>query len=669
MKSVLCKLFLTMNTILIVLPVIYNQSDVQFYNNSEGFKKEDITKKLNKNLKECLINSDPLIFINKTEDFSLNGFTGNGTKINPFILANITLTSNSDHIVIYNTSSYFILDNITLDGIDRRSYGIFLYNVDNGEIRNSKIMNLSFGLYMQYSSNIILIDSEVFNNDQNGIDCTSSSYISFTNNTIYKNNKGISLIKMWVTNISECRIYDNLEEGAYSQILCYYFNYFRNSIYNNGKYGIYCGSSLDISNIEGNIIYNNGYDGIRIHHQSDNNKVFNNSIFNNKGNGILLTATSRENIIENNYIAFNNNSGARISDGGESYANRFVNNTFIGNNNSGINIESYSCSNVIIWNTFIGNEDYLSKETLAIDNGLGNTYAFNYWENHNKTDQNYDGVLDEVYYISGNANSTDEYPINQNKTMNSNFLTNLSFINPLNAFYDIMWLSYGDYHSISNEIPILYTGSISSQREKTYYSIYISDADVEVWQPIIINTTRTISFMNLDNVISGEYTLKVEARSESGLSKIHVTKPFWLWNGSAILSKPVIKTPYNNKTFSTNEIIEISWYENHYQGIGQLPVYYSLYITNSTDKQARLDECELIISKTTELQYNLSLSNMEEGTYQLILVTESGGYTLANSPYLIIEIIKSRKTEFSSYLVLLFALLILKGTKKFKKFN
>ena len=673
LKEIYVRLFILVNILLIIFPVIQYSTNIQVFNYSNDIFSEDISHNKNKLSYDEINKSNSLIFINKEEDFSVNGFSGDGTEINPFLLANLVLTNDSFHICIFNTTNFFVIDNVSLNGISKENNGIYLHNVQNGLIINSAIKNFYFGICTYKTSNIKIKNCVIFDNINIGIYTDSSNENNYENNTLYNNKHGFSFSFAFGINISNCLMYNNSRHGIHCLFFCALNRFTDNIIYYNGGCGFFADTSVDYNFIINNTVFSNSYDGIHIRYQSDLNIVTNNTIFTNNKSGIRLASTSRANIIDSNIISNNNETGIKIDVEcyfAESHTNKIINNTIIGNTIYAIDIEKYSYSNLIIWNYIQGNEEYYENETLVLDNGLVNTYAFNYWHNHNDIDQDNDGVIDKPHNIHGNASSVDNYPTNEKKLVKRNFLTEIAFFNPSNGVFDIFWFDKNDYRNRDNEIPILWQNSISSQKEETYYSLYLSNDNGYNWKTIVTDIPWLNYFWNLDNISSGEYIIKIEAKCESGLHQVQISKPFWIWNGIATLTKPEIILPTtNNTTFNSNEIIELSWNTVYNRIDHNSQTKYSIYITDKDNSQIKLDECTLIVSNLSKNSYNLSLSNFKSGVYQIIILAECGDLSITNSPYLIIEIIKSRKNEFSSYLVLLFSLFILKRTKKLKKCN
>ncbi len=128
---------------------------------------------------------DPIVINNNSEfDFiaTSEGWTGNGSQENPYIIENYEITPpyNGAGIYIGNTTKYFIIRNCYIHSVysDR---GIYLRNVYYGTLYNNTLQHLSYGIHLEnsYSNRII----------QNFVDgCQYGVYISFSFNNIFYNN-------------------------------------------------------------------------------------------------------------------------------------------------------------------------------------------------------------------------------------------------------------------------------------------------------------------------------------------------------------------------------------------------------------------------------------------------------------------------------------------------
>jgi len=85
------------------------------------------------------------------------------------------------------------------------------------------------------------------------------------------------------------------------------------------------------------------------------------------------------------------------------------NNTLSYNQGFGIFLDRNSENNTIIWNNFLGN--YPMGFSQASDQGNNNVFAHNYWDDHDTTDLNGDGLADVSYVIEGAASNQDLSPL------------------------------------------------------------------------------------------------------------------------------------------------------------------------------------------------------------------------------------------------------------------
>jgi nitrous oxidase accessory protein NosD len=67
-----------------------------------------------------------------------------------------------------------------------------------------------------------------------------------------------------------------------------------------------------------------------------------------------------------------------------------------------------SQTNTILRNVFINNNE---GSTQALDDGLNNIFAFNYWSDWTTPDINKDFIVDQAYVIDGSANNQDANPL------------------------------------------------------------------------------------------------------------------------------------------------------------------------------------------------------------------------------------------------------------------
>ncbi|MEW6069036.1 MAG: right-handed parallel beta-helix repeat-containing protein [Candidatus Thermoplasmatota archaeon] len=182
------------------------------------------------------------IYIHGNNNFtSANGVTsGSGTQAEPYIIENWDISASSAHgIEIRNTNVYFIIRNCVIyDGKSTGKYGIYFYNVTDGKIENVTSYNNCVGVYLSFSSNNTISESQIHNNSWHGIYLYVSSNNTISASQIHNNSwHSICLDHSSNNNISESQIYNN-SYGIYliqsSNTEIHY-----NNIYNNTDYGVY----------------------------------------------------------------------------------------------------------------------------------------------------------------------------------------------------------------------------------------------------------------------------------------------------------------------------------------------------------------------------------------------------------------------------------------------
>ncbi len=189
-----------------------------------------------------------VIRINSDAEFAYlatqNGWTGNGTVNNPYIISGYTIdarvsSGNSDGIYIGNTTVYFVIENNTISNASQNDWengypynygdGIMLYNVTHGIIKNNVLTNnTDYGIAVYNSANVT-VENNILNND--------SFEISYSDNIKLVNNSGHGM-------------------GFYG-VFMYYSNnvmLYDNSLKSDFGYGSYF---IDISYSKNSTLYNN----------------------------------------------------------------------------------------------------------------------------------------------------------------------------------------------------------------------------------------------------------------------------------------------------------------------------------------------------------------------------------------------------------------------------
>jgi len=276
---------------------------------------------------------------------------GSGTKMDPYLIANLTIDGMGTNscISIKDSNVFFIIENCTLhnSGIQLDRGGIYLDHCNNGKIINNTFFNTFAGVHLIQSNNNYVSENNCSVNGRYGIRLQSSSNNTFLENDCSSND--------WVGIHVKTSNVDNI--------------FIRNNCSASGLYGIESDSSSNNTYLE-NDCSSNGKHGINIFSSSDYNTISNNTCNLNGENGIRLSSADFNYISENNcsintyhgiYLYFSknneillNNCSANISHGIllslNSNNNTVFRNIFNLNGKDGINIQENSNYNIISGN-------------------------------------------------------------------------------------------------------------------------------------------------------------------------------------------------------------------------------------------------------------------------------------------------------------------------------
>jgi parallel beta-helix repeat protein len=399
--------------------------------------------------------SDDPISIMSNGDFAGYASGGNGLPGNPWIIEDYVLSYALGEIIdIEGTTDYFVIENCTLDGVAEQFESIFLYNVQNGEIRNCTMKNNRHCIFVSYNSqNIIIHDNNVFASDQSGIRINESEYITIANNTVY----------------------DHQYNGIW----------FRDSphtyAWNNTVYD--CETGCEIIN---NTVY--GCD-----------------------NAIYLNATTHT-TVQGNYVfdetlANPNLTGISLLDGGSN--NTITNNTIFQSEYHGLLVDSTSHNNTIMCNTFVRNNFGLGQQ--ALDNGTDNIIDYNFWDDWLSPDEDpADGIVDLPYILDGTGTPyppSDPHPLTTPPTD-----VPFHFVVVPEVFYP----NGGEL--INDTATITWRKSIDTQGHSINYTVYYSPNNGADWFEVVVNTTETYYDWNTAPLTkTAEYLVKVIAKCSEGL--------------------------------------------------------------------------------------------------------------------------------------------------------
>ncbi|MFX0184792.1 MAG: NosD domain-containing protein, partial [Candidatus Hodarchaeota archaeon] len=136
----------------------------------------------------------------------------------------------------------------------------------------------------------------------------------------------------------------------------------------------------------------------------DHNTITNNNIIGNAGDG-YYSVGSDNNEINSNEVKNNGENGILLEN---SDFTSISNNLLFGNYRYGTKIDSMSSENGIFNNDFIRNN--IQGTSQGYDDGSNNEFTLNFFDDHDNTDEDGDGVADNPYSIDGSANNSDSTP-------------------------------------------------------------------------------------------------------------------------------------------------------------------------------------------------------------------------------------------------------------------
>ncbi len=358
--------------------------------------------------------------------------SGSGTSNDPYVIKDIEIDAKGDNSSIYimqSQNDYFRIENcnITNSAEANETAGIYLTNVNYGEIRNNNCsLNGYAGIQLDNCNNITIIDNDIENNGEFGIFITNwCGTIDIENNRLKQNGlgnegSGIHLENGYFNNI----IYNNTLNGdnvGISLKYLWYMTLISENIIKSDSHGLAIIDHCDKLRIIGNTIYECGEDGIHYGWKSGqpcfNSTINGNNIHDNTNYGILLDFLEDSDISGN--ILNSNLKGVVVN--AKCRLNTFNNNLILNNFGEGMLFKMGTGGNLIYNNNFSGNLIHAADFGLdPVQSNLwykGSKQCGNYWDDYGDfggKDMDDDGIGDDPvdYMIPGGLGiSEDKYPI------------------------------------------------------------------------------------------------------------------------------------------------------------------------------------------------------------------------------------------------------------------
>jgi len=210
-------------------------------------------------------------------DFAEQGWPGNGTQSDPYVIEGYEIQGPRNCIFISNTSAYFVVRNclLTLEGPQGNGPAIFLHNVTHGTAQNCITMDKNCGMFLRNCSHCVIASSTVIKNFAAvfGIYVLNSYSCTVTNSTIAHATNGMRIDASKDCTVEGNRVYDTIrgiELTDSSHCLIANNTSFRSS------YGISLWAND--SKVVGNVVYGNTECGVSITSGSSSNSIFRNAI-------------------------------------------------------------------------------------------------------------------------------------------------------------------------------------------------------------------------------------------------------------------------------------------------------------------------------------------------------------------------------------------------------
>lgn len=353
---------------------------------------------------------------------------------------------------IRNSQKLSISGNVA---VNNNVFGFFIASDFRNVFSNNTAINNGNDGFGIVSSEKNIFNSNSANGNNIGFHLNDAHNNTLQNNIATENTKwGFSLSHSINNTLIGNSSMDNIYSGFEINNQCY-FNIFNGNIAtNNSHEGFELRFNCKFNTYSNNIAENND-NGFELNYKNDNNMFINNSAIDNNYSGYKVT-TSANTIFKENFAMNNNLHGFELRDLNNSFIiknratnnslsgfyltgsfnNTITHNTLTNNNLYGFSLNYYDNYNRIIYNTITNNtlfglcisnslpENNSFFLNIFIDNNNGSTQAFsnghnfwnngthgNYWNDYVWIDNNSDSLGDNPYYIDGDSQESDTYPL------------------------------------------------------------------------------------------------------------------------------------------------------------------------------------------------------------------------------------------------------------------
>ncbi len=524
------------------------------------------------------------ITITSNADFASQGWPGNGTESNPYVIEGLNITTSGNCISISDTTVYFVIRNCLLTG-GRNWHGVSLDNVINGRIEGCTISGKSSGVGIFHSSNNTLVNNTISDN-WHGVFIYCSSNNTLVNNEFVSNGliiRGDS-VSDWLQTVTSDNTVNGkmlgyfsgltdgvIDGGQYGQVIlanCTGVT-IRDGVFVNSTVGVELGFSSN-NTLVNNIISGNRF-GVDMWYSSNNTLV--NSIISNNSDGVYMCYSSNNGVV-NNTISQNDGIGVFL---GSSNYTSLTGNTISENGDDGVYLES-SSNNSLVNNTISENSVGVSLYSSNNNSLVNNTISYNdddgvwlYSSSNNSLVNNTISYNDDdgVFLYSSSNNTLVNNTISHNlwdgvclDSSSNNTLVNNEFVNDgLFVFGSTLSNSLQNIisdNTVNGKLLGYFSGLTGGVIDGSQYGqvILVNCTGVTVQNGVFINSTVGVElgFSNntlVNNTISHNSLYGVFLYSSSNNTLVNNTISHNLWDGVWLYSSS--NNSLVNNTISDNK--------------------------------------------------------------------------------------------------------------------
>lgn len=348
---------------------------------------------------------DPIIVIGD-DNFTPNGFSGDGTWQSPYVIENLNITSlDVPAMQFVNVTRPFEIRSCLLTSpMYDMSSVVSFENASNWLVYNSTISGSENGLYFTESSNIRIMGNTISGQSRDSLRGHFSRNVTIANNVVRQSEEGLMLTYSNDMNVTD-NLFSQLQLGIYARWVIN--GTIESNVFEKSSDGV-CDSASKLYTQNNSFIDITGYALIRtgwnlLGYSSPNPSKF----------PLELRSYAEFNTFENCSVAFGAGWGGSLL---------FANNTIL-DCDVGVQLE-YSTGNQIIGNIIRNSRTYnlwlehtdlnqIHSNTITgagVKNALDDD-GLNYWDDRTSQGNSWDDHIGpDEYGISGTSDSVDHWP-------------------------------------------------------------------------------------------------------------------------------------------------------------------------------------------------------------------------------------------------------------------